>query len=229
MTTPITVLVVEDDPAIQELVRFTLTDAGFVVTVAVNAEEALQRIYAVLPDVAILDWMLPGVSGLTLARQLRAEARTRPLPIIMLTARAAEADRVAGLEEGADDYLTKPFSPRELVARIRALLRRRAPDRADEVLEVGRLRLDPFSHSVSLDGDTLDMGPTEFKLLRYLMTQPDRVFSRAQLLDKVWGDHVFIEERTIDVHVRRLRLALGRDGEALLETVRGVGYKLLRS
>ena len=224
MTTPITVLVVEDDPAIQELVRFTLTDAGFVVTVAVNAEEALQRIYAVLPDVAILDWMLPGVSGLTLARQLRAEARTRPLPIIMLTARAAEADRVAGLEEGADDYLTKPFSPRELVARIRALLRRRAPDRADEVLEVGRLRLDPFSHSVSLDGDTLDMGPTEFKLLRYLMTQPDRVFSRAQLLDKVWGDHVFIEERTIDVHVRRLRLALGRDGEALLETVRGVGY-----
>ena len=229
MSTPTTVLVVEDDPAIQELVKFTLEEAGFGVIVAASAEDALARISAILPDVALIDWMLPGMSGLALAQRIRAEARTRPLPIIMLTARAAESDRVAGLEQGADDYLTKPFSPRELVARIRAVLRRRAPEQSDEVLEVGPLRLDPGSHSVTWQNRALEIGPTEFKLLRFLMTQPGRVFTRAQLLDKVWGDHVFIEERTVDVHVRRLRLALGVDGEALVETVRGVGYKLARS
>jgi two-component system phosphate regulon response regulator PhoB len=229
MSAPTTVLVVEDDPTIHELVRFTLEEAGFGVVAASSAEQALDRLREVLPDVVLIDWMLPGMTGLALAQRVRAEARTRALPIIMVTARAQEADRVAGLEQGADDYITKPFSPRELVARIRAVLRRRAPEQAGDVLEVGPLRLDPSSHTVSINGTPLDMGPTEFKLLRFLMTQPGRVFTRAQLLDKVWGDHVFIEERTIDVHVRRLRLALGADGESMIETVRGVGYKLARN
>ena len=223
-----TVLVVEDDPAIHELVRFTLEGAGFGVVHAASAEQAIDLVNAVLPDIVLVDWMLPGMSGLALAQRLRAEARSRALPIIMVTARAAESDRVAGLEQGADDYLTKPFSPRELVARVRAVLRRRTPEQSDEVLTVGPLRLDPVSHTVSLNGQRLEVGPTEFRLLRFLLTQPERVFTRAQLLDRVWGDHVFIEERTVDVHVRRLRLALGTENEDLVETVRGVGYKLTR-
>jgi len=223
-----TILVVEDDEAIHELVRFTLEDAGFEAMHAATAEKAIAALNDRLPDLVLIDWMLPGMSGLQLAQRIGADSRLRGLPIIMVTARAQEADRVAGLEQGADDYLTKPFSPRELVARIRAVLRRRAPERGQEPLLVGRLRLDPASHAVTLDGRTLEMGPTEFKLLRFLMSQPGRVFTRAQLLDKVWGDHVFIEERTVDVHVRRLRVALGTDAEQLIETVRGVGYKLAR-
>jgi len=223
-----TVLVVEDDPAIHELVGFTLGHAGYGVIPAQSAEEALARIDSVLPDLALIDWMLPGMSGLGLAQRLRGEPRTRGLPIIMLTARAAESDRVAGLEQGADDYIVKPFNPRELVARIRAVLRRRAPEQGVETLEAGPIRLDAKSHQVTVAGKPVDIGPTEFRLLRFLLAHPERVFSRAQLLDKVWGDHVFIEERTVDVHMRRLRLTLGPDGEKWLATVRGAGYKLAR-
>jgi two-component system phosphate regulon response regulator PhoB len=175
----------------------------------------------------LLDWMLPGKSGLTLAKELRASTRTRDLPIIMLTARTDEADKIAGLDAWVDDYVTKPFSPRELKARIKAVLRRRAPESAQEVLTAGRLRLDPATHRVTVDEETVPLGPSEFRLLRFLLARPERVHSRTQLLDQVWGDHVYIEERTVDVHIRRLRLALEPFGEdRLIETVRGAGYRL---
>jgi two-component system phosphate regulon response regulator PhoB len=180
-----------------------------------------------LPDLLLLDWMLPGQSGLAFAKQLRADARTKELPVIMVTARSDEADRVAGLEAWVDDYVTKPFSPRELKARIKSVLRRRAPEAAQEPLAAGSLKLDPVTHRVSVDGKPVPLGPTEFRLLRFFLARPERVHSRTQLLDQVWGDHVYIEERTIDVHIRRLRLALepfGQDG--LIETVRGSGYRL---
>ena len=224
MTT--TVLVVEDDPAIQELIRFTLQKAGLRPLAAPSAEEAQAALAAELPDVVLIDWMLPKLSGLALARELRAAPRTAKLPLIMVTARGEEGDRVAGLESGADDYLVKPFSPRELVARIQAVLRRRAPHAAEMMLTVGPLALDPISYEVTVDGHIVELASAEFKLLRFFMAHPGRVFSRAQVLDKVWGDHVFIEERTVDVHIRRLRQALGPKGEALIETVRGAGYKL---
>ena len=227
-TTLTTVLVVEDDPAIHELISFTLAQEGLGVVPAKSAEEALARINDILPDIALIDWMLPGMSGMALAQRLRAEPRTRSLPIIMLTARAAEADRVAGLEQGADDYIVKPFNQRELIARIRAVLRRRTPEQGTETLEAGPIRLDAKSHTVTVQGQVVDIGPTEFRLLRFLLAHPERVFSRAQLLDRVWGDHVFIEERTVDVHMRRLRLTLGSHGESWLATVRGAGYKLAR-
>lgn len=220
------VLVVEDDPAIQVLLRFTLEKSGFEVAIVDSAEDGAVALARALPDVVLIDWMLPRMSGLAFARQLRRDARCAHLPIILVTARGEEGDRVEGLESGADDYLVKPFSPRELVARINAVLRRRAPHAAETPLRAGALRLDPGSHEVTLNGLRLDMAPTEFRLLRFLMAHPGRVFSRAQLLDKVWGDHVFIEERTVDVHVRRLRLALGEAGESLIETVRGAGYRL---
>jgi len=220
------VLVVEDDPAIQELIRFTLQKAGLEPVAAESAEEAEAALKAELPDVVLIDWMLPKMSGLALAQKLRAEGRSAKLPLIMVTARGEEADRVAGLETGADDYLVKPFSPRELVARIQAVLRRRAPHAAEMKLAVGQLQLDPISYEVTLDGRVVELASAEFKLLRFFMAHPGRVFSRAQVLDQVWGDHVFIEERTVDVHIRRLRQALGPKGEALIETVRGAGYKL---
>jgi two-component system phosphate regulon response regulator PhoB len=221
------VLVVEDDPAIQELLRFTLRKSGFAATVAGSAEEGMTALGGALPDVVLIDWMLPRTSGIALARQLRQNPRTADLPIIMVTARGEETDRVEGLETGADDYLVKPFSPRELVARIQALLRRRAPHVSESVLTAGPLRLDPSTYEVTFDGLRITLAPTEFKLLRFLMANPGRVFTRAQLLDKVWGDHVFIEERTVDVHVRRLRQALGEEaGQQLIETVRGAGYRL---
>lgn len=220
------VLVVEDDPAIQALLSFTLHKAGFEATIVASAEEGAAALRDALPDVVLIDWMLPKMSGIAFARQLRRDARCADLPIILVTARGEEGDRVEGLEAGADDYLVKPFSPRELVARINAVLRRRAPHAAETVLQAGALRLDPASHEVMLNGLRLEMAPTEFRLLRFLMAHPGRVFSRAQLLDKVWGDHVYIEERTVDVHVRRLRQALGEAGEALIETVRGAGYRL---
>lgn len=219
-------LVVEDDPAIQELIRFTLEKSGMKAATASSAEEALSSLRSVLPDVVLIDWMLPKMSGLALARQLREASRTENLPIIMVTARGEEADRVAGLEQGADDYLVKPFSPRELLARIQAVLRRRAPHAAETSLTVGPLHLDPISHEVTVDGQSVELAPTEFKLLRFFMAHPGRVFSRTQVLDQVWGDHVFIEERTVDVRIRRLRLALGPKGEELVKTVRGAGYKL---
>jgi two-component system, OmpR family, phosphate regulon response regulator PhoB len=221
------ILVVEDEPAIAELLRVNLEDAGFAVDTVADAESAQVRIRAALPDLVLLDWMLPGQSGLAFARSLRAEARTRELPIIMVTARSDEADRVAGLEAWVDDYVTRPFSPRELKARIKSVLRRRAPEAAQETLTVGTLQLDPVAHRATAAGAPLALGPTEFRLLKFLMARPDRVHTRTQLLDQVWGDHVYIEERTVDVHIRRLRLALEPAGhEGMVETVRGSGYRL---
>jgi two-component system phosphate regulon response regulator PhoB len=227
------VLVVEDESAIAELIANNLRHAGFEVQLAADADGAQAAVDRVLPDLVLLDWMLPGQSGVQLARRWRSEARTRELPIIMLTARAEEGDKITGLDSGADDYLTKPFSTKELLARIRAVLRRKAPEALDSAVEVSGLRLDPATRRVSRQmGDELrevKIGPTEFRLLHFLMTHPERVHSRAQLLDRVWGDHVFIEERTVDVHVKRLREALAPvECSALVETVRGAGYRLVQ-
>jgi two-component system phosphate regulon response regulator PhoB len=225
MTMQVRVLVVEDEPAIQELLRLTLARAGFEPVVVASAEQALVEIASELPAVVLLDLMLPGMSGIHLAKRLRADRRTRELPLLMVTARAEELDRVQGLELGADDYVTKPFSPKELVARIRAVLRRRAPHQAGEAIALGPFRLDPSDHTVTCDGIPVTLGPTEFALLNFLLTHPGRVYSRDQLLDALRGDHRFLEARTVDVYVRRLRAALGAAG-SLIETVRGVGYKL---
>ena len=218
------VLIVEDEPAIAELIAVNLRHNGFQPVWAEDGVSAQRELDAVLPEVILLDWMLPGASGLSLARKWRADSRTRGVPILMLTARGDEPDKVAGLDAGADDYITKPFSTQELLARIRAVLRRRAPEQVQDKVSIGELVLDAAAHRVSWQGDLLKIGPTEFKLLNYLMKHPERVHSRAQLLDKVWGDHVFIEERTVDVHVKRLRESLGVAG-ALIETVRGAGYR----
>jgi len=221
------ILVVEDESAIAELVGLNLRHAGFEVTLAANAEQAQLEIDRVLPDLVVLDWMMPGQSGITLARQWRGAARTKDLPIIMLTARAEEADTIAGLEAGADDYLTKPFSTKELLARVRAVLRRKVPEALDSAVVAGPLNLDPSTRRVTREGAEVKLGPTEFRLLHYFMTHPERVHSRSQLLDRVWGDHVFIEERTVDVHVKRLREALDKVQCArMIETVRGAGYRL---
>jgi two-component system phosphate regulon response regulator PhoB len=221
------ILVVEDEPAIQELIAVNLEHAGHRVQRACNAAEADAMIREVRPDLIVLDWMLPDLAGTVLARRLRADARSRDIPIIMLTARAQERDKVEGLESGADDYITKPFSPKELLARIKAVLRRRAPQLTDDMIEIDGLQLDPAVHRATGGGRELQLGPTEFKLLHFLMTHPERVYSRVQLLDQVWGDHVFVEERTVDVHIRRLRQALQPTGHArLIETVRGSGYRL---
>jgi two-component system phosphate regulon response regulator PhoB len=224
---PANILVVEDEPAIQELLALNLEHAGHHVLRARDAEEAARLVRHALPDLILLDWMLPGQSGVSFARALRQDERTRNTPIIMLTARGQEPDKVAGLEAGADDYVVKPFSPRELLARIKAVLRRRAPQLTDEPVEISGLRLDPATHRVSARGAPLELGPTEFRLLHFLMAHPERVHSRSQLLDQVWGDHVFVEERTVDVHIRRLRKALEPSGhDRLIETVRGSGYRL---
>ena len=223
------VLIVEDEPAIAELIAVNLRHNGFQPVWAEDGETAQRELDAVLPDVILLDWMLPGQSGLQLARKWRASSRTKSIPILMLTARGDEPDKVAGLDAGADDYITKPFSTQELLARIRAVLRRRAPEQAQESVTMGALVLDAATHRVSLDGQALKVGPTEFKLLHFFMTHPERVHSRAQLLDRVWGDHVFIEERTVDVHIKRLREALAPGDRAhLLETVRSAGYRLAK-
>jgi two-component system phosphate regulon response regulator PhoB len=220
------ILVVEDEPAIQELITVTLTRNGHDVRRTASAADAYRAVAEALPDVILLDWMLPDGSGPSLARRLRSEARTREVPIIMLTARASDDDKVAGLESGADDYVTKPFSPRELEARIQAVLRRRTPQLSKEAVEIEGLVLNPATRTVTGDGKTLKMGPTEFELLHFFMTHTDRVYGRAQILDQVWGDHVFLEDRTVDVHIRRLREALAPSGhERLVETVRGAGYR----
>ena len=220
-----TVLVVEDEPQIQELLAVNLEHSGHKVLRAASAEEAEAAIRKALPDVLVLDWMLPGESGVAFARRLRTNERTRDLPILMLTARAMEQDKISGLEAGADDYLTKPFSPKELAARIKAVLRRRAPQLSGDAVEVEGLRLDPATRRVSANGQRVELAPSEFRLLHFFMTHPERVYTRAQLLDHVWGDHVFIEERTVDVHIRRLRKALAATGhDRLIDTVRGSGY-----
>jgi two-component system, OmpR family, phosphate regulon response regulator PhoB len=218
------VLVVEDEPAIAELVAVNLRHNGFEPIVAPDAQAAQRELDAVLPDVALIDWMLPGTSGLSLARKWRTDPRSKAMPIVMLTARSDELDKVQGLDAGADDYVTKPFSVQELLARIRAVVRRRAPEAAGAVL-LGDLSLDASTHRVHYRSQELRIGPTEFKLLQFLMAHPERVHSRASVLDKVWGDHVFIEERTVDVHVKRLREALG-EAAGMLETVRGAGYRM---
>ncbi len=232
------VLVVEDETAIAELIAINLRHAGFSVVVASEARAAQAAVDRVLPDLVVLDWMLPDQSGVQLAKRWRGEARTRELPIIMLTARAEESDKISGLDAGADDYLTKPFSPKELLARIRAVLRRKAPEALDTPVQVGGLSLDPSTRRVSrqvmeptgLVSKEVKLGPTEFRLLHFLMTHPERVHTRAQLLDRVWGDHVFIEERTVDVHIKRLREALTPVNCAgLVETVRGAGYRLTQA
>jgi two-component system phosphate regulon response regulator PhoB len=222
------ILVVEDEAAIAELIALNMRHAGHEVQTVHDGEAAQRAVRERLPDLVVLDWMLPGATGVMLARQWRADPRTRTLPLLMLTARAEERDLVQGLDAGADDYLTKPFSPTELLARVRALLRRMAPQAAEQALAVGGLALDPTTMRVSLAGQDLKLGPTEFRLLRFLMGHPERVHSRSQLLDRVWGDHVFIEERTVDVHIKRLREALG-PAAAMVETVRGAGYRLTQN
>ncbi len=219
------VLVVEDESAIAELISINLRHNGMLPLLASDGIAAQKHIDEALPDVILLDWMLPGQSGLELARRWRADPRTKTTPILMLTARGDEPDKIAGLDAGADDYITKPFSTQELLARIRAVLRRRAPEQASDVVRIGGLQLDGSTHRVSFNDQAIKLGPTEFKLLNYLMHHAERVHSRSQLLDRVWGDHVFIEERTVDVHVKRLREALGEAG-AMVETVRGVGYRM---
>ena len=219
------ILVVEDEPSIAELIAVNLRHGGFEAIVAQDSVSAQAALDAVLPDAILLDWMLPGQSGLSLARHWRKQPRTKAIPILMLTARGDEPDKVAGLDAGADDYITKPFSTQELLARIRAVLRRRSPESVNDSVTVGALVLDPGTHRIAFGDQQLKLGPTEFKLLQYLMTHAERVHSRSTLLDKVWGDHVFIEERTVDVHVKRLREALGPAG-TMIETVRGAGYRL---
>jgi len=219
------VLVVEDESAIAELIAINLRHNGMLPLLASDGVAAQKYIDEVLPDVILLDWMLPGQSGIELARRWRADPRTKTTPILMLTARGDEPDKIAGLDAGADDYITKPFSTQELLARIRAVLRRRAPEQASDVVTIGALKLDGSTHRVSFNDQSIKLGPTEFKLLNYLMHNAERVHSRSQLLDRVWGDHVFIEERTVDVHVKRLREALGEAG-SMVETVRGVGYRI---
>ena len=222
------ILIVEDETALVELLRYNLEAEGFEVRASLDGDEALTMVAERVPDLIVLDWMLPSVSGLEICRQLRRKPETRNVPIILLTARAEEADRMRGFESGADDYVTKPFSPRELLARVKALLRRAAPESTEEPVEIAGLRLDPKTFRVTGNGSPVELSPTEFRLLHFMMKQPDRVLSRSRLLDNVWGDHVFIEERTVDVHIRRLRLALQPTGhDRLVETVRGGGYRFL--
>lgn len=222
-----TILIVEDEPAIQEMVSFALQRAGFTPLTARDVQEAQARLCERLPSLILLDWMLPGISGEDYARRLRREETTSKVPIIMLTARGEESNKVRAFDVGVDDYVTKPFSPRELVARIKAVLRRAAPPANDTPLNIGGLRLDPSSHRVTSGEHALELGPTEFRLLYFFMSNPERVYSRGQLLDRVWGDDVYIEERTVDVHIRRLRKALCVTcHDHLIQTVRGAGYRL---
>ncbi len=223
---PANILVVEDEPAIQELLTLNLQQAGHLPLRAMSVEQAQLLMRETQPDLIILDWMLPGISGIDFARRLKSDAATKSIPIIMLTAKGEEADKIRGLEVGADDYVTKPFSPRELIARVKAVLRRRAPQMTDDPIEAGGLRVDPITHRVTGNGIPIDLGPTEFRLLHYLMSNPERVHSRSNVLDKVWGDRVYVEDRTVDVHIRRLRKALEASGhEEMIQTVRGVGYR----
>ena len=224
MRTIPSVLVVEDEAAIAELIIVNMKHNGYRPIWAMDSAGAQRELDAAVPDLILLDWMLPGESGLVLAKRWRADARTKSVPLIMLTARGDEADRVAGLDAGADDYIAKPFSTKELLARVRAVLRRRAPEQLGKVLAVGGLHLDPETYRVTYNERPLKLGPTEFKLLHYFMGHTERVHSRGQLLDQVWGDHVYIEERTVDVHVKRLRESIGSAG-VMLETVRGAGYR----
>lgn len=221
-----TILVIDDEPDIREVIRFALENATFQVIEAGHADEARRLLGQGNPDLILLDWMLPGRSGLELAQQLKQSAKTRNIPIIMVSARGEEEDRIKGLDTGADDYIAKPFSPREMVARVNAVLRRARPEELEDEIEIAGLRIDNVSHRVSAEGRQVDIAPTEYRLLYFFMSHADRAYSRSQLLDQVWGDQVYVEERTVDVHVRRLRKALEPTGhDRLLQTVRGVGYR----
>ncbi len=224
MSTP-TILVVEDESAIREMLCFTLQAAEMTVLEAGNAEQGWQLALTSMPDLILLDWMLPGVPGVSLLSRLKVHDKLKHIPVIMLTARADEVDQLQGFDMGADDYVTKPFSPRTLLARIRALLRR-LDDGVGEVIVAGRMRLDNTSHRLTIDGDEVKLGPKEFRLLQFFMLHINRVFTRNQLLDEVWGDRVVVEDRTIDVHIRRLRRALEEQGcESYIQTIRGSGYR----
>ncbi len=224
---PAKILIVEDEQAIRDMVCVALRHAGYECLEAADATQAQARILASVPDIVLLDWMLPGMNGVDYARRLRQDRLTRHLPIIMLTARTQEEDKLKGLETGADDYVTKPFSTKELLARIRALLRRSAPQTADIAVAIGGLHLDPVTHRVQANGTKLALGPMEFRLLHFFMTHPERVHSRERILDSVWGGNVYVEERTVDVHIRRLRKVLEASGhDALIQTVRGAGYRM---
>jgi len=224
------ILIIEDDSEVQELIAINLERAGYRALRAANVAKAEAVLRETLPDLVLLDWMLPDTPGMTFARRLRSDQRTKDIPIIMLTARTGEADRVAGLEAGVDDYITKPFFPREMLARIRAVMRRCLPQLTGEIVEIAGVRLDPAARRITCNGRDIELGDIEFRMLHFFMTHPDRVYSRAQLLDEVWGDRVFVEERTVDVHIRRLRQTFKPTGhEELLETVRGVGYRFRRT
>ncbi|GAB2787323.1 phosphate regulon transcriptional regulator PhoB [Halomonas shantousis] len=220
-----TVLIVDDEAAIREMIAVALEMADYQVLEADNAQAAHAMVIDHQPDLVLLDWMMPGTSGIELARRLKREDTTRELPIIMLTAKGEEDNKIQGLEAGADDYITKPFSPRELVARLKAVLRRTTPRGIEDPVEVEGLRLDPASHRVSAHGSAVEIGPTEYRLLQFFMTHPERAYTRSQLLDQVWGGNVYVEERTVDVHIRRLRKALGDAHQHLIQTVRGTGYR----
>jgi two-component system phosphate regulon response regulator PhoB len=222
------ILVVESEAAVRDMVSTNLQSAGYRVSCAGDVPQAESLVRETRPDLVLLDWGLPGIPGLTFARRLRSDSRTRDISIVMISSRADEEDKIAGLEGGADDYVTKPFSCRELLARVKAVIRRRTPQLDDEVIEVAGIRLDPAAHTVSINGRDIDLWSTEFRLLQFLITHPGRVYTRARLLDDVWGDHVFVEERTVDVHIRRLRLALAPSGhDSRIETVRGIGYRFV--
>ena len=220
------ILIVEDEPAISEMIEVALVRANFEVIKACNAEEAMRLLGDMLPDLVLLDWMLPGASGMEFSRRIKKDELTSHIPIIMLTAKGSESDKINGLDAGADDYITKPFSPRELIARIKAVLRRTSPQTESEKIEVDRLVLDTASHRIMVDDESLELGPTEYRLLHFFMTHPERVYSRGQLLDRVWGSNVYVEERTVDVHIRRLRKALTPSGyDQYVQTVRSAGYR----
>lgn len=219
------VLIVDDEAPIREMLSLALEMAGYECMEAENAQDAHGAIIDARPDLVLLDWMMPGTSGIELARRLKKDELTCDIPIILLTAKGDEDNKVQGLESGADDYITKPFSPRELVARLKAVLRRTSPEGEGTEIVVNGLKLDPVSHRITIQGAPVDMGPTEFKLLNFFMTHQDRAFSRGQLLDYVWGGNVYVEERTVDVHIRRLRKALGDSHSPLIQTVRGMGYR----
>ena len=220
-----TILIVDDEASIREMIAVALEMAGYNCLEASNTQEAYSIIVDESPHMILLDWMLPGTSGIEFARRLKRDERTSETPIIMLTAKGEEDNKILGLEAGADDYITKPFSPRELVARLKAVLRRATPAGIENPIDINGLVLDPSSHRVSANSTPLDIGPTEYRLLQFFMTHQERAYSRTQLLDQVWGGNVYVEERTVDVHIRRLRKALGGDHEHLIQTVRGTGYR----
>tara|TARA_R110000868_G_scaffold141891_4_gene358809 strand:- start:811 stop:1500 length:690 start_codon:yes stop_codon:yes gene_type:complete len=220
------ILLVEDEAPIRDMLKFVLEQSGYDTIEAEDFNVALERIVEPYPDLILLDWMLPGGSGVQFAKKLKQHEYTRDIPIIMLTARGEEEDKVRGLEAGADDYVTKPFSPKELIARVKAVIRRVTPTSSEDVIEFQGLKLDPVSHRVTANETPLDMGPTEFKLLHFFMTHAERVYSREQLLDNVWGTNVYVEDRTVDVHIRRLRKAISEFGhDNMIQTVRGAGYR----